>query len=315
MNILLTGASGYIAGHCLLKLASSGHSIFGLDFFEPKDTSLFQEFYVGDSGNSGFIQPILKGERIECIIHAAGSSNVIATVKDPFKYYCNDLIGTIFFLQSALAENVKKFIFLSSAQVYGNISQGAATETTPCFPINPLGKIKLAIEQLIESLTISHDLHAIVLRISNVCGMDLRAAIFPKNEDLIPNLLCNENVNIFGNNCSTPDRSPERDFIHVNDVAQAILLTLPKLNYSQKYFVYNIASGRTYSVRDVVKIAEKITNKSPAINFHGRRNGEIERLVVASQHAQMELDWHMQHPSLEYMIESARSWLRTRSVG
>jgi UDP-glucose 4-epimerase len=144
VNILITGAAGYIGNHCVLKLAPSGHSIFGLDIVRPKDTSLFQKFYAGDHGNIALIQTILKGERIACIIHASGSSNVMKTIENPIKYYGNDLMGTIFFLRTALENNVKKIIFLSSAQVYGNISQSSADENTPPNPINQLGKIKLA---------------------------------------------------------------------------------------------------------------------------------------------------------------------------
>ncbi|MDR1906657.1 MAG: NAD-dependent epimerase/dehydratase family protein [Puniceicoccales bacterium] len=311
MNILITGAAGYIGNHCMLKLAPSEHSLFGLDIVKPEDTSLFRNFYVGDHGNTTFIQSIFKGERIECIIHASGSSNVMDAIEDPIKYYCNNLMGTIFLLRTALENNVKKIIFLSSAQVYGNVTQFPATENMPPNPINPLGKIKLAIEQLIESLTFSHDLHAVILRISNVIGMDPKATVFPENDDLLSNILSNNSVNIFGDNCTTADHTPERDFIHVNDVAQTIISALLKLNFSQKYFVYNIASGRTTSVKNIIQIGEKVTYKPIAANFHKRRNGEIERLSLDPSLARRELDWHLQYPSLEYMIESANDWLKS----
>jgi UDP-glucose 4-epimerase len=311
VNILITGAAGYVANHCLWKLLPSGHSLFGLDFLKPRDTSLFQKFYVGDHGNVSFIQSIFKGERIECIIHASGVSSVTATVEDPIKYYCNDLMGTTFLLKTALEENVKKLIFLSSAQVYGNVTQFTATENTPPLPINPLGKIKLAIEQLIESLTFSKGLYAIVLRIANAIGMDPRASTFPQNEDLLSNLLLSDQMDIFGDNCSTADRTPERDFIHVNDVVQAIILSLPKLGYWKKYAVYNISSGCTHSVKDIIEAVENVTHRSINIKLQKRRNGEIERLAIDSRLAQRELDWHLQYPSLEYMIESANGWLKS----
>jgi UDP-glucose 4-epimerase len=311
VNILITGAAGYVANHCTWKLLSSGHSLFGLDLLRPRDTSLFQKFYVGDHGNVAFIQSIFKAERIECIIHASGVSNVTATVEDPIKYYCNDLMGTTFFFGTALKENVKKLIFLSSAQVYGNVSQFTATENTIPVPSNPLGKIKLAIEQLIESLTFSNDLYAIVLRIANVIGMDPRASAFPQNEDLLSNLLVGDQVDIFGDNCFTADRTPERDFIHVNDVVQAIILSLPKLGYWEKYAVYNISSGRTHSVKDIIRAVENITYRNINIKLQKRRKGEIERLAIDSRLAQRELDWHLQYASLESIIESANGWLKS----
>jgi UDP-glucose 4-epimerase len=310
VNILITGAAGYVANHCTWKLLSAGHSLFGLDLIKPRDTSPFQKFYVGDHGNVAFIRSIFKAERIECIIHASGISNVTATIEDPIKYYCNDLMGTTFLLGTALKENVKKLIFLSSAQVYGNVTQFTATENTIPVPSNPLGKIKLAIEQLIESLTFSNDLYAIVLRIANVIGMDPRANIFPQNEDLLSNLLGSDQVDVFGDNCSTADRTPERDFIHVNDVVQAVILALPKLGYWEKYAVYNISSGRTHSVKDIIRVVENVTHRSINIKLQKQRSGEIERLVIDSRLAQRELDWQLQYPSLEYMVESANGWVK-----
>jgi UDP-glucose 4-epimerase len=309
MNILLTGAAGYIGNHCALKLASSSYSIFGLDFFRPQNTLLFQKFYVGDHSNMACVQSILKEERIECIIHCSGSSNVTETIKDPIKYYCNDLMGTIFFFQTALKNNVKKIIFISSAQVYGNVSQFAADENTPPNPINPLGKIKLAIEQLIESLTVSHDLHAIVLRITNVIGMDPNGTVFPRNDDLLSLILLNNSIDIFGENDVTANHTPERDFIHVNDVANAIIATLPKLGYSRKYSIYNISSGQTNPIKNIIEIAENILRKNITINPQKHRVGEIERLAINPNLAQQELDWHLQYPHLEYTIETAVRWL------
>ncbi|MDR2200728.1 MAG: NAD-dependent epimerase/dehydratase family protein [Puniceicoccales bacterium] len=311
MNILITGAGGYIGSHCALKLASSGHSLFALDFIRPNDTSLFQKFYVGDQGHMAFTQSIFKEERIECIIHCSGTSNVGATISDPIPAYCNDLIGMIFFLKTALEENVKKLIFLSSVQVYGNVTTLMATENTPPCPTNTHGRIKLAIEQLIESLNISHGLRAIVLRIGNVIGMDPKAPLFPQNGDLISNILLgNHGIPIFGNNYTTSDHSAERDFIHVNDVVQAILLALPKLNYVTKHTVYNITSGRTYSVKEIIRAIENITHRTVSTNSQGERSGEIARLAIDSRRAQTELDWHLQCPQLNPMIESSVNWLR-----
>jgi UDP-glucose 4-epimerase len=310
VNILLTGAAGYIGNHCALKLIPLGHSLFGLDFFKPKDTSLFQKSYIGDHGNMALVQSILKEERIECIIHASGSSNVMDMVADPIKYYGNDFMGTVFLLRTALGNNVKKIIFLSSAQVYGNTTSFPANENTSPHPINPLGKIKFAIEQLIESLTFSHDLHAIALRISNVIGMDPNATVFPQNDDLLSHILFDDSVDVFGANGTTADCTPKRDFIHVNDVAYAIIMTLSKLNYSQKYFIYNISSGHTHSIKNMIEIAENILHRNMAINPQKHRTGEIECLTVNSNLARQELDWHLQYPQLEYMIESEVSWLR-----
>jgi UDP-glucose 4-epimerase len=146
VNILITGAAGYIGNHCILKLGPSDHCLFALDIVKPEDISLFRNFYVRGHGNTPFIQSILKGERIECIIHAFRSSNVMDTIEDPIKYYSNDLMGTTFLLRTALENNVKKMIFLSSAQVYGNFMQFPATENMPPNRINPLSKIKLAIQ-------------------------------------------------------------------------------------------------------------------------------------------------------------------------
>jgi UDP-glucose 4-epimerase len=310
VNILISGAGGYIANHCALKLAPSGHSLFGLDLLKSKNTSLFQKFYVGDHGNSDLVQQILKAEHIECIVHASGSSNVMDTIEDPIKYYCNDLSGTMFFLNTAIQNNVKKLIFLSSAQVYGNVPSSAATENTPPNPINPLGKIKFAIEQLIESLSFSHNLHYAILRISNVIGMDPKATIFPQNDDLLSQILFDESLDLFGTHFNTADHTAERDFIHANDVAQAVLQVLPKLNDFRKNFCYNISSGKSYSSLNFIKFVENVTHLNISINPKEWRNGEIERLAIDSHSAQRELGWYPQQLSPEYMIESSVNWLR-----
>ncbi|MDR2806942.1 MAG: NAD-dependent epimerase/dehydratase family protein [Puniceicoccales bacterium] len=314
MNILITGAAGYIGSHCVLKLNSLEHSLFGLDILKPHNTSLFQKFYVGDHGNTAFIRSVFKEERIECIIHCSGSSSVIATIEDPIKYYSNDLMGTIFLLRTALEENVKKLLFLSSAQVYGNVAQLTATEDTPTLPIHPLGRIKLAVEQLIESLTVSHELHAISLRITNVIGMDPKGATFPQGNDLLSNMLLDDTLTVFGDHCSTADHTPERDFIHVNDVVQAIILALQKLSYWRKYSVYNISSGRTYSVKDLISAVGHKIHPPLNVSYQQQRPGEIERLSVDSRLAQRELDWHLQYLSLDYIIDSMIDWLRSHEA-
>jgi UDP-glucose 4-epimerase len=310
VNILLTGAAGYIGHHCALKFASSDHSPFGLDILKLENTSFFKKFYTGDHGDSALLQHLLRGERIECIVHASGSSNVMDTIKSPVKYYGNDLVGTLFLLQTALENNVKKLVFLSSAQIYGNTPHSPATENTPPNPINPLGKIKLAIEQLIESLSASHDLHCAILRISNVIGMDHQAEIFPFNDDLLSQILFNGSLDLFGTDFNTADHRAERDFIDVSDVAQAVLQVLPKLNGAQKNFCYNIASGRSHSVADFIKAVEKITHSTVTITPKERRKGEIERLAVDPHLAQREFGWHPQIP-LEYSIESSVNWLKS----
>jgi UDP-glucose 4-epimerase len=142
--------------------------------------------------------------------------------------------------------------------------------------------------------------------------MDPKATVFPENDDLLSNILYNNSVNIFGDNRTTADHTPECNFIHFNDVAQTIISALLKLNFSQKYFVYNIASGRTTSVKNIIQIGEKVVYKPIAVNSHKRRNGEVEGLSLDPSLARRELDWRLQYPSLEYMIESANDWLKSR---
>jgi UDP-glucose 4-epimerase len=140
--------------------------------------------------------------------------------------------------------------------------------------------------------------------------MDPNGATFPQNDDLLSRVLFEDSVDIFGDNCATADRTPERDFIHVNDAASAIIAALPKLNYGPKYSVYNIGSGRTHSVKNIVETAENIAHKKLDIKLNPQRTGEIERLAIDSNLARRELGWHLQYPQLEYMIESSVNWLR-----
>jgi UDP-glucose 4-epimerase len=172
------------------------------------------------------------------------------------------------------------------------------------------GKINEGIEQIINTLTLLNEFMTILLRIANVIGMDPKANVFPKNNDLLSCLLSHDQLDVFGDNFSTIDHTAERDFIHVNDVVQAIILAFPKLNSTQKYFVYNIASGRTASVKDIIRITEHITHKTIMTKIQNRRANEIERVAIDPQLAQKDLDWHLQYPQPEYMIESSVDWLR-----
>jgi UDP-glucose 4-epimerase len=141
--------------------------------------------------------------------------------------------------------------------------------------------------------------------------MDPKATAFPRNDDLLSNILFDNSVDIFGDNCTTADHTPERDFIDVKDVANAMIAALPKLNYAHKHYVYNISSGCTHSVKNIIETTRNILHKNMNVKPQKYRTGEIERLALAPNLARRELDWRLQYPSLEYMIESASDSLKS----
>lgn len=327
VNILVTGAAGYIAQHCARKLSLAGHTLIGLDFNRPKNTTFYSAFQRGDCGRIASIQPILHASGIECILHCAGSNPLSDCTEAPVKHYYNDFVSTLFLLSCALENNIKKFIFLSSTDVYG---WGSLTlsETKACAPVTTFGKLKLSVELLITSLAAAKPFQYAILRVSDILGLHpdvivkpTFAPFFSEPSTLGPLAVPAPAIKLptiepetSNSSSSLYPLAPYYDFVHVEDVAQAVLCVLPKLNYAT-HLCYNIASGNSVSAEQFLRRIAAITHRQEEgflrlLMEQEQAYSEMPQQKIATYRAQRELNWDLQHSDLDYMIGSTFDGLR-----
>ncbi|MBW2593461.1 MAG: UDP-glucose 4-epimerase GalE [Deltaproteobacteria bacterium] len=251
-------------------------------------------------------------------MHFAAFSLVGESVVNPLKYYRNNLARTIELLDAMIRFNVKNFIFSSTAAVYGEPVQVPITETHPSSPTNPYGATKIAVERMLADCDQAHELKSVCLRYFNAAGADESGNIGERHQPeshLIPLVLKvatgeRRDIKIFGTDYDTPDGTCLRDYIHVTDLAKAHLLALNHLLSGGQSAVYNLGNSQGASVREVIRLAEKITgHKIPAVET-ARRAGDPAVLVAGSDKIKTELGWRPRYETLETIIQTAWNWHR-----
>lgn len=318
--ILVTGGAGYIGAHFVKKLYEvyPNKRIIILDNFSSGKKKIAEsnlEYINGSYGNRELLRSIFKEFKIEVVVHFAAHSIVSDSVKNPSKFYNNNLINSINLLDVMIEYNVKKIIFSSTAAVYGNIEQEFINENSVEAPINPYGKSKYFIEQVIKDYHDAYGLNYMIFRYFNACGAypaqnigedhDPETHIIPVIlkrilDSRLPNV-----VEIFGNQYDTFDGTCIRDYVHVIDLASAHLKGLNQiLNNSITKKIYNIGSRKGTSVMEIVKICEKVTGTNLEIKFVDNRKGDPSRLVACNKKIIKELKWQPSY-SIEKSIEDA----------
>ena len=297
VNILITGAAGYIGLHLAFILKKQGHSLWGIDLNLAENTSVFEKFFVGDSGNINFVKSILNEARIECVIHSIRTSS-----QDPLLSYNNGITGTTFLLKCLLERNIKNFIYLSSDQVYGNATQFPITEETPCSPINLEGYTHLAVENLLKSTSQVHRMKVVICRLFSVIGSFLS---YPQQQNnLLSQIIRTQSINIDASQYPTLDGSQERDFIAIQDTVNAINQCVFSLFRLPNFSVFNISRGHSSSIKDLVLQVENILQKPISVTQKPNPCHEIAKLVADPLFSQSTLDWHLQYPTLQSIIEA-----------
>jgi len=253
-------------------------------------------------------------------MHFAAFTNVGESVEDPQKYYLNNLRNTLNLLQVMLEEEVKYFVFSSTCATYGNPEEIPITESHPQNPINPYGKAKLMVEQVLADYTRAYDLNYVSLRYFNAAGADPDVEIGELHEPethLIPLILDaatdrRGNIQIFGTDYPTPDGTCIRDYIHVMDLADAHIKALEYLQSGGESEVFNLGNGQGFSVREVIETARKVTGRKIEVEEVDRRPGDPPVLVGSSDKAREILDWNPQYHDLSLIIETAWKWHQKR---
>ena len=319
MSILVTGGAGYIGSHMVWRLIEAGETVVvadrlstGFDWAVAPEASLI----LGDIGNPEFLDSIFKNHFIEAIIHFAGSIVVPESVADPLSYYDNNTVNSRLLIAKAVQYGVNKFIFSSTAAVYGSVGDEPVTETLPTMPESPYGRSKLMTEFMLADVAAAHDFNYTALRYFNVSGGDPlgRTGQSTKGATHLIKVACEtaarkrRSMQVFGTDYPTPDGTCVRDYIHVSDLVEAHYLALQRLRAGGKSMVANCGYGKGFSVLDVINTVKKVSGVDIEVEFTGRRAGDAMTVVANSDKAQKELGWVPKYNSLDFIVQTALDW-------
>ncbi len=302
MKLLVLGGAGYIGSHFVARAINDGHSVIVIDNLltgHIESVSKKAKFYQGDIRNKKFIDGIFSKETIDAVIHFAASSLVGESMKNPMKYFDNNVYGTIVLLETMAKYNIKNIVFSSSAAAYGEHDVMPITEEYSTIPTNPYGQTKLMMEQMMKWADYAHDIHYVSLRYFNVAGASSDASIGEDHNPethLIPIVLQvplgkREKITIFGNDYNTFDGTCIRDYIHVEDLADAHIKALEYLNKGNPSDIFNLGTETGYSNLEIVETARSVTGHVIPMVFGKRRLGDPDKLVATNKKALKILGW------------------------
>lgn len=315
MKIFIIGGAGYIGSHMVKVAHDAGHNIVTVDNLSTghRDAVLHGEFEYCDVLNSKKLGLLFKKHKPDAVMHFCGFSIVGESIIEPHKYYQNNVFGALNVLNAMIENNCLKFVFSSSAAVYGNPEYIPIDEKHPKKPINPYGQSKLMIEKILEDFNSAYGLKFIAFRYFNATGHDPSGTLSERHNPethLLPNVISaaraeNKSVSIFGVNNDTKDGTCIRDYIHVNDIADAHLLGLNYLNKkNQQSAFFNLGNGKGFSVREVIDKVKEITKKNFKVMERDRRKGDPLVLVADDTKAREELKFKPKFNSLEKIIKT-----------
>lgn len=319
MSILVLGGAGYIGSHTVYELVDAKEDVVVVDNlltgFE-KAVHPKAKFYKGDIRDRAFMDMVFEKEDIDGVIHFAASSQVGESMKDPLKYYSNNLCGTEILLESMVAHGIDKIVFSSTAATYGEPESIPILETDRTLPTNCYGETKLSMEKMFHWTAAAHNLRFVSLRYFNACGAHPNGMIGEAHDPethLIPLILQVPNgkrkfISIFGNDYETKDGTCVRDYIHVNDLAQAHILAMKYLREGNESNIFNLGNGVGFTVKEVVETARKVTGHPIPAKAEPRRAGDPSTLIASSEKAKTVLGWKPQFADLETIISTAWKW-------
>ena len=316
MKVLVTGGAGYIGSHTVYVLIEQGHDVVVVDNLvtgHKCDVHPDATFYYGNVGDYRFMFNVLQKELVDGVIHFAAYSLVGESMKQPFKYYENNVSATNVMLAAMADCGVKHLVFSSTAATYGDVDVARITEDIPTNPTNTYGQTKLAMEQMIAWHGEAHGMTHVALRYFNVAGAHPSGEIYEKHDPethLIPIILevaagIRAEIHIFGDDYSTPDGTCIRDYIHVMDLAEAHVQAMQCLIDGGANEVCNLGNGEGFSVREVIEATRAVTGHEIPASISARRQGDPAKLIASSSQAKEVLGWEPKHPDIKDIIESA----------
>ena len=318
--ILVTGGAGYIGSHVVKQLGEAGERVVVLDNLSKgyRNAVTTGELVVGDVGDFALVSRLMAEHQIDTVMHFAAFTIVPESVAFPLKYYGNNTSSTRNLLQACIDNNVKNFVFSSTAAVYGMPDEGYASEDSPTRPINAYGTSKLMSEWMLRDVAAVNPLRYVALRYFNVAGSDPEGRIgqATPGATLLTKVACEamvgkrSHVSVFGSDYPTPDGTGVRDYIHVVDLASAHLRALTYLRGAGKSVTLNVGYGHGYSVREVLRMVETVAGQSLVIREEPRRAGDPAYLVARAERIRTELGWEPRYDDLHSIVSSALAWER-----
>ncbi len=318
-SVLVTGGAGYIGSHMTLALADQGDKVVVLDNLTTGVRAQVAEaatFVQGDIRDTRLVREVLEKHQVEAVIHFAGSIVVPESVENPLFYYANNTAASRDLIEACVASGVKKFIFSSTAAVYGVTDQPAIAEDGLKDPESPYGRSKLMTEWMLADTAVAHDFRYVALRYFNVAGADPKGRSgqsTPRATHLIKRA-CQvalgrvPYLGIFGTDYPTPDGTGIRDYIHVSDLIGAHALALGHLRDGGESGTFNCGYGHGFSVREVAKAVERAAGKSLAVKEMPRRAGDPPMIVSNPAKLKATLGWKPEHDSLDEIVAGALAW-------
>jgi UDP-glucose 4-epimerase len=324
MRVLVTGGAGYVGSHAAKVLAASGHDVWVLDSLAEGHRAAVGKLplIVADLLDQVTITDVLRSNRVEAVMHFAAFAYVGVSVREPAKYYHNNIVGTLALLDAMRAADVMRIVFSSTCATYGIPTKVPIAEDHPQHPINPYGFTKLAIEHALADYAHAYGLGYAALRYFNASGAAADGTIGEDHDPethLIPLVLQvalgqREHVDVFGTDYPTSDGTCIRDYIHVDDLAAAHLLALQKLGDGAALKL-NLGTGRGASVQQVVDICREVTGHEISTREVARREGDPPELVANPSAAKRELGWEATHRDVRTIVESAWRWHKSHPHG
>lgn len=314
------GGAGYIGSHMVKRLRRSGYNPIVLDNLSQGRLAAVKdaELIIGDVGDINLLEQIFRSYPIKAVMHFASFIRVGESVQDPGAYYVNNVSNTLHLLNTMVKYSVSKIIFSSTAAIFGDPQYVPINENHPKKPINPYGRSKWMVEQILEDFRLAHDMASICLRYFNAAGADPEGGVGECHDPethLIPLVLQaasgrRSNITIYGNDYDTPDGTCIRDYIHVLDLCDAHLKALELLLSGSPSATYNLGNGSGYSVAEIIAAAERVTGRVISQTYGSRRAGDPPKLIADANRAREALGWTPQITDLDTIIRHAWNWER-----
>jgi UDP-glucose 4-epimerase len=319
MTVLVTGGAGYIGSHMVLALAEAGESVVVIDNLSTGFSTSLPEgvpLFIGDAADENLVEGVIAVHGVESIVHFAGSVVVPDSMTDPLAYYRNNTMTTRSLLNAAVKCGVNRFIFSSTAAVYGNPERMPVTEDAPTRPLSPYGSSKLMTEIMLHDVAAAHGMNYVVLRYFNVAGADPHTRIGLATAGATHLLKIaveaatgqRAKIDVYGTDYPTPDGSCVRDFIHVSDLAQAHRAALSYLRAGGASTTLNCGYGRGYSVLETIEAVRRVSGRNFAVQTAPRRPGDIMTMIADTGRIATTLDWTPQYADLDTIAAHALAW-------
>lgn len=319
--ILITGGAGYIGSHCVKEFLNINYDCVILDDLSEghSEAVLTDNFCKVNLLNKSDVEAVFDKYKIDAVIHFASNCYVGESVTNPSKYYRNNIISTLNLLDTMIERTVKNIVFSSSCATYGLPQYVPIDENHPQAPVNPYGMTKFFIEKILKDYDTAYGLKYIALRYFNAAGASSDCSIGESHSPethLIPLILQvakgeRESIKVFGSDYDTPDGTCIRDYIHVEDLANAHRLAVEKLLNGGNSDFINLGTGNGHSVKEIIEIVEKVTGKPVKKEYVERREGDPSHLVAANDKAKNELNWVPKY-DIETIVKTAWDWELSR---